>query len=80
MSDPVFLQDGFDKCLAHFIEECGEALAAAGKTQRWGSESVNPLLPPEHQESNARWLRREIADVQEVAQRLLDAMDIEGHD
>ncbi len=51
MSDPRFLQDGFEKQLAHLIEECGEVLAAAGKTQRFGLDSVNPLLPKEKQET-----------------------------
>jgi len=50
--DTRFLQDGFDKQLSHVIEECGEVLAAAGKTQRWGRESVNPLLPLDKQETN----------------------------
>jgi NTP pyrophosphatase (non-canonical NTP hydrolase) len=70
MSDPRFLQDGFDKRLAHFIEECGEALAAAGKTQRWGPLSVNPCIPTSQRETNLVWLRREIADVKEAIRRL----------
>lgn len=74
MSDPRFLQDGFDNRLAHFIEECGEALAAAGKTQRWGAESVNPLLPENKQETNLLWLRREIADVKQAIARLEEAI------
>jgi hypothetical protein len=74
MSDPRFLQDGFDKNLAHFIEECGEALAAAGKTQRWGRNSVNPLLPKRQQETNEAWLRRELRDVEEAIDRLRTAM------
>lgn len=74
MSDPRFLQEGFDKQLSHFIEECGEALAAAGKTQRWGRDSVNPYLPKEEQEKNEDWLLREVWDVQEAADRLLRTM------
>ncbi len=70
MSDFRFLQEGFDKQLAHVIEECGEVLAAAGKTQRWGRDSVNPLLPPEQQETNEAWLLRELDDLQEAIQRL----------
>lgn len=77
MSDPRFLQDGFDKRLAHFIEECGEALAAAGKTQRWGVWSVNPLLPPADQEANLAWLRRELLDVRQAMDRLEAAADQE---
>jgi hypothetical protein len=70
MSDPRFLQDGFDKQLAHAIEECGEFLAAAGKTQRWGPFSVNPLLPQCDRETNVVWLKREIADVRQALDRL----------
>jgi hypothetical protein len=49
--------------LAYLIEECGECLHAAGKTLRWGSNSVNPELPPEQQETNRDWLWRELADL-----------------
>ena len=74
MSDPRFLQNGFEKRLAHFIEECGEVLAAAGKTQRWGRDSVNPLLPAEQQESNEKWLRRELGDLKEAIARLEECL------
>jgi NTP pyrophosphatase (non-canonical NTP hydrolase) len=74
MSDPRFLQDGFDKRLFHLIEECGELLAAAGKTQRWGPESANPLLPVEEQEKNIDWLKREIADVEQAIYRLKEEL------
>jgi NTP pyrophosphatase (non-canonical NTP hydrolase) len=70
MSDKRFLQTGFDKQLSHVIEECGEVLAAAGKTQRWGADSTNPLLPPEQQETNIEWLKRELADFSEAIERL----------
>lgn len=76
MSDPRFLQSGFDAQLAHLVEECGEVIAAAGKTQRWGRESVNPLLPSDQQETNDAWLRREIADVQQACARLLVTMGV----
>lgn len=77
MSDPRFLQDGFDKQLSHFIEECGEALAAAGKTQRWGPTSTNPLLRPHNRETNLVWLRTEMRDVREQIERLDKTMQIE---
>jgi NTP pyrophosphatase (non-canonical NTP hydrolase) len=35
--------------LGYLVEECGEVLAAVGKTQRWGLDSVNPDLAPAHQ-------------------------------
>ncbi len=75
MSDPRYLQQGFDKQLAHVIEECGEVLAAAGKTQRWGRKSINPLLLSDHpqfNETNEQWLLRELGDLHEAIQRLLE--------
>ncbi len=49
---------------AYVIEECGELLAAIGKSQRWGLLSYNPELPESEQETNAAWVLREAADVQ----------------
>jgi hypothetical protein len=70
MSNPKYLQSGFEKQLAHAIEECGEFLAAAGKTQRWGLHSVNPEIPTVDAEPNMVWLLRELIDVQEAMGRL----------
>lgn len=75
--DARFLQDGFDKRLSHLIEECGELLAAAGKTQRWGVWSENPLLPPCDRETNLVWLRREMEDVRQALSRLEESMELE---
>ena len=75
MADSKYIRHDFDGCLGHFIEECGEALAAAGKTLRWGWESVNPELPPEKQETNARWLQREMQDLREATERLQRCFD-----
>lgn len=77
MSDPRYFQDGFDKRLSHVIEECGELLAAAGKTQRWGALSYNPLIPKHERETNLVWLRREMRDVQEAILRLDQAIEEE---
>jgi len=56
--------------LSYLAEECGEVLAAAGKSLRFGLESYhpNPLLA---QESNAEWLARELKDLK-VAIELLE--------
>ncbi len=67
---PEYVRTDFDGCLAHVVEECGEVLAAAGKTQRWGWSSVNPELPPAQQESNLLWLKREPADLKGAIARL----------
>lgn len=78
MSDLKYIQTGFNKCLAHVVEECGEVLAAAGKTQRWGPHSVNPELDPKVAESNITWLRREVKDLREALDRLESAAKAEG--
>jgi hypothetical protein len=77
MADPRFLQDGFDKRLSHAMEEAGEFIAAAGKTQRWGPQSVNPLLPHAEQEPNIAWVRREMADLRQALDRLDAAIALE---
>lgn len=69
-----YLRPGFDFALSHAIEEAGEFLAAAGKTQRWGRLSVNPELQPAEQETNAEWLRREMRDLTGALARLNEAM------
>ncbi|WP_174286656.1 hypothetical protein [Sphingomonas bacterium] len=74
MSDPRFIRDDLDSCVSHVIEECGELLAALGKSQRFGFLSVNPLLVPDEQEVNANWVLREIADVRSAVDRLEYAM------
>lgn len=50
--------------LGYLVEECGEVLAAVGKTQRWGLDSVNPELPTDQQETNRMWIMRELRDLQ----------------
>lgn len=68
MSHPEFRNKG--NALGRFIEECGEALAAAGKVVRFGRHSVNPLVPKDQQETNEEWLQREIKDIEDAIARL----------
>jgi hypothetical protein len=71
MSDPRFIKTGdVDFALAHAAEEAGEFVAAIGKTLRWGLDSVNPLLPPDQQETNQAWVLREMADLRDALDRL----------
>lgn len=70
-----YLRDDFPSVLAHAVEECGEFLSAAGKTQRWGRKSFNPELPESQRETNEVWLRREMADVRLALSRLEMALD-----
>lgn len=68
MAHEQFRQHGsVDKALSHLIEEMGEvaealggAIAAAGKTQRFGFDSVNPLIPAEERETNEEWIKRKL--------------------
>lgn len=61
-----YLSEDVDQSLAHVVEECGEFLQAAGKTQRWGWDSTNPEIPAEERETNLQWLRRELTDLEEA--------------
>lgn len=70
MVDARFLRPGFSFALAHAVEECGEFLAAAGKTQRWGPASYDPTIPPEQREPNLDWLEREASDLRGALDRL----------
>lgn len=64
-----YVRNDFDSILGHLVEECGEVLAAAGKTLRWGPDSYNPELPKAQRETNLAWLRREINDLKSVIAR-----------
>lgn len=60
--------------LGYLVEECGEVLAAAGKSLRWGLESVNPELPVPQQEKNRDWLLREMTDLEQAILRVRVAL------
>lgn len=64
-----YIRNDFDSILGHLVEECGEVLAAAGKTLRWGPDSYNPGIPKAQRETNLAWLKREIADLEAVIAR-----------
>jgi hypothetical protein len=68
MSHPEFMNRG--NKLGRFIEECGEALAAAGKCVRFGMDSFNPLVPEDQRETNRQWLKREIADLETAIEQV----------
>ena len=50
--------------LGYLVEECGEVMAAVGKTIRWGLESYNPELKPADRETNREWILRELHDLE----------------
>jgi hypothetical protein len=68
--DPKYLRDDLASKLAHAAEEVSELTkeladlgAALAKTMRWGPLSYNPELHEPHQETNAEWIRRAMANV-----------------
>ncbi len=68
--DERFLPTTHEAKLARVIEECGEVIQMYGKCMRHGYYSVNPLLPPEEQETNMDALYRELNDLQDALKRL----------
>jgi hypothetical protein len=74
MSDPKYIRSGLSFALGHFVEECGECMAAAGKSLRWGLSSVNPELPADQQETNRDWLLRELEDLEGAIYRLREEL------
>jgi len=56
--------------IGHFVEECGEVLAAVGKTMRWSLDSYNPDAPIEKRETNRQWIKRELKDLKFAIERL----------
>jgi NTP pyrophosphatase (non-canonical NTP hydrolase) len=56
--------------LGYLAEECGEVLAALGKTIRWGLDSYNPELPEDQRELNRDWLERELTDLDGAIHRV----------
>jgi len=59
--------------LGYLIEECGEVLAAAGKSVRWGLDSYNPELP-QPSELNREWLARELNDLEAAIARVREIL------
>ncbi len=79
MTNPKYKQNGFPLRLSKVIEEMGEALAAAGKTQRWGPFSYNPEIPEEERERNIDWLMRELVDVENAISDVRESLwDLEN--
>ena len=71
---PEYEPKTVEEKLGYLVEECGEVLAAVGKTQRWGLDSVNPELPPEEQEENRTWVLRELRDLTRAIRYVREAL------
>lgn len=75
MTQAKYMRPGLSFAVGKAVEECGELSAALGKTLRWGWLSSNPELPPEQRETNASWVRRELADLRGALDNLEREMD-----
>lgn len=75
MTNPKYMRPGLEFAVGKATEEAGEFLAAIGKTLRWGWASYNPELPSSEQESNARWVKREMQDLKDALDNLEREMD-----
>ena len=60
---PQYMPKTLEQKLGYLVEECGEVLAAVGKTQRWGLYSFNPE-PGASRETNREWILRELDDLE----------------
>jgi hypothetical protein len=74
MTDQKYMRAGLSFAVGKAVEELGELQAALGKTLRWGWNSTNPELPFDQRETNAAWVRREIADVRDALDNLENEM------
>lgn len=74
MANPRYFQDELEKRFEHLAEECAEFLAAYSKMKRWGAFSCNPELEPSQQEPNIAWVHREIKDIDNAMERVVDKL------
>lgn len=58
-----YMPETDEQKIGYLVEECGEVLAAIGKSIRWGLEGVNPELSAQKQETNREWILRELRDL-----------------
>ena len=65
----------FQQKLGYLVEECGETMAAVGKTMRWGLDSFNPELPADQRESNRDWIKRELKDLRRSIRFVEQSLD-----
>ena len=72
--NPEYAPVTISEKLGYLVEECGEVLAAIGKTQRWGLESFNPE-PGASRETNRKWILRELADLENACRIVRSALD-----
>jgi hypothetical protein len=72
MTNPKYMRPSVEFAVGKLVEELGELQAALGKTIRWGWQSYNPELPEAERETNEDWVVREMKDVGNAINHLLD--------
>lgn len=77
MTDQKYMRPGLDFARGKAVEELGELQSALGKSLRWGWLSRNPE-PGASSETNADWIRREMADVRGALDNLEKEMNAAG--
>lgn len=63
--------------LGYLVGECGEVMAATGKSIRWGLDSYNPEVPRMPKDTNQDWLLRELDDLERAIKYVRDALATE---
>lgn len=61
--------------LGYLVEKCGGVLQAAGKALRSRCGSVHPEPPRKEQETDGRWLRREVAKLNAAIERIESGLE-----
>lgn len=69
----IYKPKTIEQKLGYLVEECGEVMAAVGKSIRWGLDSSNPELPPPS-ETNRCWIYRELEDLKRAIKFVEDAL------
>ena len=77
--NPAYETKTNEQKMAHLVEECGEVMAAVGKSLRWGLNSVNPELPVSEQETNRDWILRELADLELAISNVKEMLSINSY-
>ena len=70
MTDQNYMRAGLDFAVGKMVEECGELMAALGKTVRFGWKSSDPGLPMNERETNRDWVLREMNDTRDALDNL----------
>lgn len=73
-----YLPQTLHEKLAWLSEECGEVVAAIGKTWRFGVHSSNPELPEDKRETNGEWILREVQDLKEAIRLVEEELGLSG--